>query len=55
MESSKVAAVVVLASVAEAPRIRELLEIAKETKEDVLKSKERRSTMFDENVEPLFE
>lgn len=55
LESSKVAAVVVLASVAEAPRIRELLEIAKETKEDVLKSKERRSTMFDENVEPLFE
>ncbi|MBN1195523.1 MAG: cell division protein [Methanomicrobiaceae archaeon] len=57
LESSKVAAVVVLASIGDAPRIRELLEIAKETKEDVLRSKERRSSMFDdeEGVEPLFE
>lgn len=55
LESSKIAAVVLLASIAEAPRIRELLEIAKETKEDVLKSKERRTSMFDEGVEPLFE
>jgi len=41
-ESSKIAAVVVLASIGDAPRIRELLEIAKETKDDVIKSKERR-------------
>jgi cell division GTPase FtsZ len=55
LESTKVAAVVLLATIGDAPRIRELLEIAKETKEDVLKSKERRSTMFEDSVEPLFE
>jgi cell division GTPase FtsZ len=55
VESTKVAAVVVLATVGDAPRIRELLEIAKETKEDVIKSKERRSSMFDEGIEPLFD
>ena len=56
LESSKVAAVVVLASIGDAPRIRELLEIAKETKEDVIRSKERRVTMFDDDsVDPLFE
>ncbi len=57
LESSKIAAVVVLATIGDAPRIRELLEIAKETKEDVIKSKERRVTMFDngEGIDPLFE
>jgi cell division GTPase FtsZ len=55
VDSTKVAAVVVLATVGDAPRIRELLEIAKETKEDVIKSKERRSSMFDEGIEPLFD
>lgn len=57
LESSKIAAVVVLATIGDAPRIRELLEIAKETKDDVLKSKERRVTMFDdgEGIDPLFE
>ncbi len=57
VESSKIAAVVVLSTIGEAPRIRELLEIAKETKEDALRSQERRSSMFDdeEGVEPLFE
>ncbi|UUX91857.1 tubulin/FtsZ family protein [Methanoplanus endosymbiosus] len=56
LESSKIAAVVVLASIGDAPRIRELLEIAKETKEDVIRSKERRVTMFDDDsVDPLFE
>jgi cell division GTPase FtsZ len=55
LESSKVAAIVVLASIGEAPRIRDLLEIAKETKEDVLKAKERKSTMFEDSIEPLFE
>jgi len=55
-ESSKIAAVVVLATIGEAPRIRELMEIAKETKEDVVKSKERRSSMFDgDQIDPLFE
>lgn len=57
LESSKIAAVVVLATIGDAPRIRELLEIAKETKDDVIKSKERRVTMFDngEGIDPLFE
>ena len=55
VESSYVAVVVVLASVGNAPRIRELLEIAKETKEDAGKQDERRSTMFEEAIEPLFE
>ncbi|MEA2034769.1 MAG: tubulin/FtsZ family protein [Euryarchaeota archaeon] len=57
LESSKIAAVVVLATIGDAPRIRELLEIAKDTKADVIKSKDRRTTMFDdeEGVEPLFE
>ena len=55
-ESSKIAAVVVLATIGDAPRIRELMEIAKETKEDVVKSKERRSSMFDgDEIDPLFE
>ena len=55
VDSSFIAAVVVLATVGNAPRIRELLEIAKETKEDDRKSKERKSTLFDEDIEPLFE
>ncbi|MDE4908884.1 tubulin/FtsZ family protein [Methanogenium marinum] len=55
-ESSKIAAVVMLATIGDAPRIRELMEIAKETKEDVVKSKERRSSMFDgDEIDPLFE
>jgi cell division GTPase FtsZ len=55
-ESSKIAAVVLLATIGEVPRIRELMEIAKETKEDVVKSKERRSSMFDgDQIDPLFE
>jgi cell division GTPase FtsZ len=53
--SEYVAAVVVLATIGTAPRIKELLEIAKETKEDVIKSKERKTSMFDESIEPLFE
>ncbi|WP_286680943.1 tubulin/FtsZ family protein [Methanoculleus sp. DTU007] len=55
VQSDYVAAVVVLATIGNAPRITELLEIAKATKEDVLKSKEKRSTMFDDGIEPLFE
>ncbi|HMK16487.1 MAG TPA: tubulin/FtsZ family protein [Methanomicrobiales archaeon] len=55
VDSSFIAAVVVLATVGNAPRIRELLEIAKETKEDDRKSKERKTSLFDEDIEPLFE
>lgn len=57
LESSKIAAVVVLATIGEAPRIRELMAIAKSTKEDVVKSRERKITMFDDDdsVDPLFE
>ena len=55
VQSDYVAAVVVLATIGNAPRITELLEIAKSTKEDVLKSKEKRSNMFDDGIEPLFE
>ena len=55
VQSDYIAAVVVLATIGNAPRITDLLEIAKSTKEDVLKSKEKRSTMFDDGIEPLFE
>ena len=55
VKSEYVAVVVVLATVGNAPRIRELLESAKETEADALRSKERKSTMFEEAIEPLFE
>ncbi len=55
VESEYIAAVVVLATIGNAPRITDLMEIAKSTKEDVLKSREKRSTMFDDGIEPLFE
>ncbi|NMB79665.1 MAG: cell division protein [Methanomicrobiales archaeon] len=55
VNSEYVAAVVMLATVGNAPRIKELLDIAKETKEDVIKSKEKKSNMFEEGIEPLFE
>ncbi|MCP1715434.1 cell division GTPase FtsZ [Methanocalculus alkaliphilus] len=55
VDSSYIAGVVILASIGNAPRITELLEIAKETKKDVLVSQERRSTMFEDAVDPLFE
>ncbi|MDD1666096.1 MAG: tubulin/FtsZ family protein [Methanomicrobiales archaeon] len=55
VDSSFIAAVVVLATVGNAPRIRELLEIAKETKEDAMKAKEKKVSLFDEDIEPLFE
>ena len=55
VDSNYIAAVVVLATVGNAPRIRELLEIAKETKEDAAKAKEERVSLFDEDIEPLFE
>ncbi|MGA2162177.1 MAG: tubulin/FtsZ family protein [Methanoregula sp.] len=55
VNSEYVAAVVMLATVGNAPRIKELLDIAKETKEEVIKSKEKKSNMFEESIEPLFE
>ncbi len=55
VNSDYIAAVVMLATVGNAPRIKELLDIAKETKEEVIKSKEKKSTMFEEGIEPLFE
>jgi Cell division GTPase len=55
VNSEYVAAVVMLATVGNAPRIKELLDIAKETKDEVIKSKEKKSNMFEESVEPLFE
>ena len=53
--SNYIAAVVVLASIGSAPRITELLEVAKSAKDDVIKSKDRQSTMFDDAIDPLFE
>lgn len=55
VDSEYVAAVVVLATIGNAQRITELMEIAKAAKEDALKSKEKRTTMFDDGIEPLFE
>ena len=55
VSSEYVAAVVMLATVGNAPRIKELLDIAKETKEDVIKSKEKKTSMFEESIDPLFE
>jgi len=55
LESNYIAAVVVLATIGNAPRITELLEVAKETKQDVIKSKDRQSTMFEDSIDPLFE
>jgi len=55
VESDYIAAVVVLATIGNAPRITDLMEIAKSTKEDVLKSREKSTTMFDDGIEPLFE
>ncbi|HOT94391.1 MAG TPA: tubulin/FtsZ family protein [Methanoregulaceae archaeon] len=55
IRSSYVAAIVVLASVSDAPRIRDLLEMAKETKEELARQKPNGRTMFQDGIEPLFE
>ena len=56
VDSGYVAAVVLLASIGEAPRIRELMELAKEATEEVVLSRERSHTvMFDDVIDPLFE
>ncbi|HJK60568.1 MAG TPA: tubulin/FtsZ family protein, partial [Methanocorpusculum sp.] len=46
VDSGYVAAVVLLASIGEAPRIRELMELAKEAKEEVVRSRERSHTVM---------
>ncbi|MDR3102105.1 MAG: tubulin/FtsZ family protein [Methanocalculaceae archaeon] len=56
VDSGYVAAVVLLATIGDAPRIRELMEFAKEAREEVVKSRERSHTaMFEGGVDPLFE
>ncbi|HTY15785.1 MAG TPA: tubulin/FtsZ family protein [Methanoregulaceae archaeon] len=57
VNSNYVAVVVVLSTIGNAPRINELLEIAKETKDDVYNpEKEKKSVLFEqESIEPLFE
>lgn len=55
VKSNYVAAVVVLASVSNAPRIKELMEIARGARDDVAKSLERKPVSFEEEIEPLFE
>lgn len=55
VNSNYVAAVVVLATIGEAPRVRELFEIAKQTKEEVIQSKKRSSMFDDSEIDPLFE
>lgn len=56
VDSGYVAAVVLLATIGNAPRIRELMELAKEAKEEVVRSRERAtSSMFEDGIDPLFE
>lgn len=56
VESGYVASVVLLATIGNAPRIRELMELAKEAKEEVVRSRERSAnTMFEDAIDPLFE
>ncbi|MDD1713891.1 MAG: tubulin/FtsZ family protein [Methanoregulaceae archaeon] len=55
VNSSYVATVVLLSTIGSAPRIRELLAIARETKEEVAKGQERQPLKIDEDIEPLFD
>jgi cell division GTPase FtsZ len=55
VNSNFVAAVVLLSTIGNAPRIRELTAIARETKEDVARAEERKPLTIDEDIEPLFE
>jgi hypothetical protein len=48
--------VVMLATVSNAPRIKELMEIARSTKEDVARSaQEQKPSLVADDIEPLFE
>ncbi len=44
-----------IATIGNTPWIADLLEIAKAAKVDVIKSKDKRSVMLDDSIEPLFE
>lgn len=55
VNSNFVAAVVVLATVGNAPRIKELMEIARSTRDDASKIDEKKPLSFEEEIEPLFE
>ncbi len=55
VRSNFVAAVVLLSTIGNAPRIRELIDIARETKEDAVRAEERKPLTIDEDIEPLFE
>ncbi|MCU0632215.1 MAG: tubulin/FtsZ family protein [Methanolinea sp.] len=55
VNSNYVAAVVVLATVGNAPRIKELMEIARTTRDDAAKIEEKKPLSFEEEIEPLFE
>lgn len=55
LESNYIASVVLLASITNAPRITELLDVARDTREEVIKTKDRKSTMFEDAIDPLFE
>ncbi|MBP1928418.1 cell division GTPase FtsZ [Methanolinea mesophila] len=56
VNSNYVAAVVMLATVSNAPRIKELMEIARSTKEDVARSaQEQKPSLVADDIEPLFE
>jgi len=55
VNSSYVAAVILLSTIGSAPRIKELLSIARETKEEVARAQDRQSLTIDEDIEPLFE
>ena len=55
VNSNFVAAVVLLSTIGNAPRIRELTSIARETQDDVAKAQDRQPLAIDEDIEPLFE
>jgi len=56
VNSNYVAAVVMLATVSNVPRIKELMEIASSTKEDVARSaQEQKPSLVADDIEPLFE
>ena len=55
VNSNFVAAVVVLATVGNAPRIKELMEIARSTRDDAAKIEEKKPLSFEDEIEPLFE
>ncbi len=55
VQSNFVAAVVLLSTIGNAPRIRELTGLARETKEDIARAEERKPVTIDEDIEPLFE